>query len=442
MKCVRTVALFAACLSLASSAVLAGPPKARPKPQPRKCPADKITIGGHDIAEILKMLGAKRDIGVSDEQVRSYASHFDRSDPNRDGKQTRAEYVDGGTFMTPQARAGIFGATDNNADGVATRAEYVLNRIITDEAKEIVQRTDADKNGKVTRNEFVEGSPIKDKALAGAVYDALDTNGDAVITIPEYLRVWGKWARPNYKAQEAALNARLAKLLKGGKPSGKPSGKPGAKGGKPSGGPPSVDQIFKIMDRNKDGKLAKDEFRGPPNIFTSADKNKDGIVTRKELEALRGGGGGKKPGGKGPDISPEFLKKIHKRIDANGDGKVTPDEFASRSMHRSDPNEAAAMFKRVDANSDGKITADEYVAFRSKAPKGGGKKPAGPKPPAGANAGIEAIFKRADTDGDGRLSRAEMRRLVKAGDTDGDDALSLKELIDLQRKTGKQKPKR
>jgi len=160
------------------------------------------------------MLGAKRDVGATDEQLRAYARHFDRSDPNHDGEHTRAEYVDGGRYMTPRARAGIFGATDNNADGVVTRAEYVLNRIITDEAKTIVQRTDSDKDGKVTRAEFVKGSPIGDKTLAGAVFDGLDTSGDGAITIPEYLRVWGGWARPDYKAQEAAIAGRLAKLDK------------------------------------------------------------------------------------------------------------------------------------------------------------------------------------------------------------------------------------
>jgi len=209
MTYIRTVAFTGACLLAA--AALSAPP---PKPQPRKCPADTVEIGGHDIAKILEMLGARRDLGATDQQVRSYASHFDRSDPNHDGKHTRAEYVDGGRYMTPQARAGIFGATDNNADGVVTRAEYVLNRIITDEAKRIVQGTDADKNGKVTRAEFVEGSPIEDKALAGAVFDALDTSGDGTIAVPEYLRVWGGWARPNYKAQEAAIAERLAKLNK------------------------------------------------------------------------------------------------------------------------------------------------------------------------------------------------------------------------------------
>jgi len=291
MTCMRTVGLAAACL-FAAAALSAPPPK--PKAQPRKCPADKVEIGGHDIAEILAMLGAKRDVGATDEQLRAYARHFDRSDPNRDGEHTRAEYVEGGSFMTPQARAGIFGATDNNADDVVTRVEYVLNRIITDEAKAIVQRTDSDKSGKVTRAEFVEGSPIEDKALAGAVFDALDTGGDGAITVPEYLRVWGGWARPNYKAQEAAIADRLAKLDK--------KSDSGGKDGKPAGGPPSVEQIFRVMDRDKDGKLTKAEYRGPGHVFTAADKDKDGVVTRAEMTAFRGrtGGAGKKPDRKGP----------------------------------------------------------------------------------------------------------------------------------------------
>jgi len=212
MKFIHFVSLVSVCVFGAE--LRSEPPPGRPGSQPRKCPADKVEIGGHEIAEILKMLGAKREPGATDEQLRGYVSHFDRSDPNHDGKHTRAEYVDGGVYMTPQARAGIFGATDNNADGVATRVEYVLNRIITDEAKSIVQRTDLDKDGKVTRAEFVGDSPIKEKKLAGSVFDALDSNGDGAITVPEYLRVWGGWARPNYKAQEAALAGRLEKLGK------------------------------------------------------------------------------------------------------------------------------------------------------------------------------------------------------------------------------------
>jgi hypothetical protein len=178
----------------------------------RKCPADKVMVGGRDVLEILKMMDARRD--TTDKQLASYSRHFDSCDSNGDGKHSKKEYIEDGKFMTPQARRGIFGAADNNADGVVTRVEYLLNRIITDEAKGIVQRTDADRNGKIVKAEFVSGSPLKDKHLAAAVFDALDTNGDGTTMIPEYLRVWGTWARPNYKAQEAAIAARLATLSK------------------------------------------------------------------------------------------------------------------------------------------------------------------------------------------------------------------------------------
>ena len=281
MASVRTVVSTVACLLAVAVAVSAASPKGKPKAQPRACPAEKVEIGGHDIAKILTMLGAARDVGAPDEQVRSYASHFDRTDPNRDGKHTRAEYVEGGTYMTPQARAGIFGAADNNADGVVTRVEYVLNRIITDEAKTIVQRTDADKDGKVTRAEFVKGSPIKDQALGGAVYDALDTSGDGTITIPEYLRVWGGWARPNYKAQEAALADRLTK---GGEKSGKPE--TGGKGGPKPAGPKastgrerSLEALFTLADHDGDGKLSRGELR---RLIGAGDADGDGALSLKE----------------------------------------------------------------------------------------------------------------------------------------------------------------
>lgn len=178
----------------------------------RKCPADPIQVGGRDIQEVFRALDVQREAGATDEELVGYSKQFDRSDANRDGKHSRKEYVEDAGYMTPQARHGIFGASDNNADDLVTRVEYVLNRIITDEAKGIVQSTDKDRNGRVTRDEFVAGAPLEDNVLAGKVFDALDTSGDDSITIPEYLRVWGSWARPNYLAQEKALAARLDKI--------------------------------------------------------------------------------------------------------------------------------------------------------------------------------------------------------------------------------------
>ncbi len=180
----------------------------------RKCPADKIRVGGHNVLEILELLGAKREVGATDKLLSAYNKQFRHLDADHDGKHSKKEYVENGIHLNPQARRGIFRAADNNADGFVTRTEYVLNRIITDEAKRIVQGTDKDRNGKVAKVEFVAYSPLTDRQLASSVFDALDIGGDGVITVPEYLRVWGGWARPNYKKQEATILTRLEKLEK------------------------------------------------------------------------------------------------------------------------------------------------------------------------------------------------------------------------------------
>ncbi|MGB2861804.1 MAG: hypothetical protein WBC05_00635, partial [Sedimentisphaerales bacterium] len=131
-----------------------------------------------------------------------------------------------GGYMTPQARAGIFRAADGNADGVVTKAEYILNRIITDEAKAIVQGMDDDEDGLVERAEFVKHAAklLSDPELAEQVYAALDTNADGGIPIPEYLRVWGQWARAGRKSAKQRIAARRVELSEfTNKPSQKPA---------------------------------------------------------------------------------------------------------------------------------------------------------------------------------------------------------------------------
>jgi len=210
MKTARTILLAflcsqCFCLRLAAEDA-EGPPG-------RKCPADKVIIGGHDVLDIFVMLGAKREKGVADEELADYSRIFDRIDADHDGKHSKTEYIENGGYMSPMARRGIFNAADSNADGFVTRVEYVLNRIITDEAKSIIQPSDANKDGTIAKDEFIAGMILKDRALAAALFDALDTDGDGAITVPECLRVWGDWARPNYVAQEAYVAKRLEAVL-------------------------------------------------------------------------------------------------------------------------------------------------------------------------------------------------------------------------------------
>jgi Ca2+-binding EF-hand superfamily protein len=183
----------------------------QPPSQARSIPSK---IGQVPITDVLQRLGATLERGSTSQELDSYTSHFDRMDTDRDGKHTKVEYVDKGGYMTPQARAGIFRAADGNADGVVTKAEYVLNRIITDEAKAIVQGMDDDKDGLVERVEFVTHvtTLLSDRVLAEQIYTALDANADGGIPIPEYLRIWGQWARAGRVSAEQRIAARKAEL--------------------------------------------------------------------------------------------------------------------------------------------------------------------------------------------------------------------------------------
>ena len=46
----------------------------------------------------------------------------------------------------------------------------------------------------------------------------------------------------------------------------------------------SFDQVLSRNDQNKDGKLSREEFRGPPPLFDRLDANHDGFITREEHE--------------------------------------------------------------------------------------------------------------------------------------------------------------
>lgn len=55
------------------------------------------------------------------------------------------------------------------------------------------------------------------------------------------------------------------------------------------------------------------------------------------------------------------LEKVFKRKDANGDGRLTIEEFKTGMKDKALAN-ADKRFKRVDANGDGAVSLDEFKA--------------------------------------------------------------------------------
>lgn len=97
---------------------------------------------------------------------------------------------------------------------------------------------------------------------------------------------------------------------------------------------------FERLDANKDGSLSQQEFLAASVMrFSKTDTNADGVITEEELvqRLMR-------------RRAERMAKRLLKRMDYNGDGKVTKDEVESRSKKR---------FILLDGNDDGKLDKAE-----------------------------------------------------------------------------------
>ncbi len=148
---------------------------------------------------ILEAFGTKGKDSASSRQKAQYSRIFARMDRNSDGKLSEQDYIENSPYMTMQIRKRIFAASDFNKDGVLTKEEYLEIRAITDEARAIYDKMDADGDARLSKAEFLNNTTIKDSVLAEKIFAKLDANEDAELTIPEFLRTWTKWARdPSY----------------------------------------------------------------------------------------------------------------------------------------------------------------------------------------------------------------------------------------------------
>ena len=111
-----------------------------------------------------------------------------------------------------------------------------------------------------------------------------------------------------------------------------------------------------------------DELAAIGARFDALDTNKDGSLSADELAAGAPAGGPGGRGGRGPGG----------RADADGDGKVSKDEYTSAQLRR---------FDMQDANKDGSLTKEERDAARAQRQRGPGGGGWGGPPPNGEGGG-------------------------------------------------------
>jgi hypothetical protein len=108
----------------------------------------------------------------------------------------------------------------------------------------------------------------------------------------------------------------------------------------PAGQQNQREMRFRGMDRNNDGVITRDEWRGNARAFARQDVNRDGVLSGDEVWTDAPGD---------PQGSP--LEASFESKDRNDDGIISRAEW----------NSDAQTFARVDSNRDGVITRPEFL---------------------------------------------------------------------------------
>jgi len=362
---------------------------------------------------------------------------FKRFDRNGDGALSKDELSSamkssGDSYSDIEVDA-IFSLGDVDGDGEITLEEFIT--LMSPSSSSIVQKLrksfknlndvkaafkkiDTNKDGLLSKQEVLQSSGnMFDKEEVDSIFALGDVNGDGEIDMGEFISLLFP------SAVEVAMEVSATfKTMD------------------------DIKQGFKLMDKDGDGTITKQEMASSGHRFNSAqveavfalgDVNDDGVLDLDEfisvmcpsaltvISRLRG---------KFSNISE--VKKAFLAIDVNRDGLLSKQEI--NSSGKFNPQEVDAIFILGDLNGDGELDLEEFVGLLC--PTAGMALSRLTRNVNNIN-DAQQLFRILDKDGDGNISMEEMRAcgsrfnsqeieaIFAIGDVDNDGAISLNEFV-------------
>jgi Ca2+-binding EF-hand superfamily protein len=376
-----------------------------------------LPLAAQDDSDLFTKLDANKDGFVTaDEVPEANKALFDRllrnADKNSDSKLSKEEFQAGlkpaegprpplggaerpgfpGTRPDPRE---LFNRMDANKDGKLTKDELAQRERLP----ENFALLDANSDGSISQDEFMEfgrrfgqrppGAPNQNNQanqanpqVFEALFDRTDSNSDGKLTkdeVPEERQVMrsvleragGEISKDQFvRGMTAAMQAGGQPPRPDGAPQRRPDGAPGS--------PPPGGGLFAALDTDRDGQLSNAEIVGAGSALLKLDRNNDGKLTPDEVFAAGPGRPGERRPGDG------------RPGDRAGRGSPDPAPGDRRPGQRG-PGSLEAFrdrLKQADTNNDGKLSKDEAPPF------------------------LKERFDRLDTNSDGFLDQEETRRLL------------------------------